>query len=65
LGAGITGYLRRATVFYERLLLLAAAFLLIKPGWATDLIGFLSAGAALMLQLKKSELKAPDNTIRS
>jgi TRAP transporter 4TM/12TM fusion protein len=65
LGAGITGYLRWAASFPERILLFAAAFLLIKPGWATDLIGFLSAGAALMLQLKKSGLKAPDNTTRS
>jgi TRAP transporter 4TM/12TM fusion protein len=60
LGAGITGYLRRATTFYERILLFAAAFLLIKPGWTTDLIGLFSAGTVLMLQVRKSGFKSPD-----
>jgi TRAP transporter 4TM/12TM fusion protein len=60
LGAGITGYLRRTASFAERMLLFAAAFFLIKPGWATDIIGLLSTGAVLLLQIKKSGLKAPD-----
>jgi TRAP transporter 4TM/12TM fusion protein len=60
LGAGITGYLRNATSVYERILLFAAAFLLIKPGWATDLIGLLSAGTVLMLQIRNSGFKPPD-----
>jgi TRAP transporter 4TM/12TM fusion protein len=61
LGAGITGYLRKAASFPEKILLLAAAFLLIKPGWATDLIGFLCAGTVLILQIRKSGFKAPDS----
>jgi TRAP transporter 4TM/12TM fusion protein len=60
LGAGITGHLRNAASFYERILLFAAAFLLIKPGWTTDLIGLLSAGMVLMLQVRKSGFKSPD-----
>jgi UPF0716 family protein affecting phage T7 exclusion len=49
-------------VFYERLLLLAAAFLLIKPGWATDLIGLFSAGTALVMQVRKSGFQTPEKT---
>jgi TRAP-type uncharacterized transport system fused permease subunit len=57
LGAAIIGYLKRTTRLYERSLLFAAAFLLIKPGWATDLIGLLCAGIVLILQVRKSGFK--------
>ena len=40
LAAGMFGYLLREAHIWERLLLVAAAFLLIKPGIITDLIGF-------------------------
>ena len=39
LAAGLHGYLIRQTRLWERLFLLAAAFLLIKPGLITDSIG--------------------------
>jgi TRAP transporter 4TM/12TM fusion protein len=39
LAAGLFGYLLRTAFWWERVLLVAAAFLLIKPGWITDLIG--------------------------
>jgi TRAP transporter 4TM/12TM fusion protein len=40
LAAGMFGYLLRAARAWERILLLLAAVLLIKPGLITDLIGF-------------------------
>ena len=52
LGSGIIGYLLKATRLFDRLLLFAAAFLLISPGVTTDLIGFLCIGMAVVLQLK-------------
>jgi TRAP transporter 4TM/12TM fusion protein len=39
LAAGLFGYLLRAALWWERVLLVVAAFLLIKPGWITDVIG--------------------------
>jgi TRAP transporter 4TM/12TM fusion protein len=39
LAAGLHGYLVRETSAWERVLLVAAAFLLIKPGYITDAIG--------------------------
>ena len=53
LGSGIIGYLLKETRLYERILLFAAAFLLINPGWTTDLIGFLCVGITVAVQLKK------------
>jgi TRAP-type uncharacterized transport system fused permease subunit len=52
LGSGIIGYLLKATRLFDRLLLFAAAFLLISPGVTTDLIGFLCIGMAVVLQVK-------------
>jgi TRAP transporter 4TM/12TM fusion protein len=40
LASGLHGYLLREARVWERVLLLAAAFLLIKPGFVTDAIGF-------------------------
>jgi TRAP-type uncharacterized transport system fused permease subunit len=40
LAAGLYGALLRACAMWERIVLVAVAFLLIKPGWVTDLIGF-------------------------
>lgn len=36
---GVQGYVFRSTNWLERILLLAASMLLIKPGWITDVIG--------------------------
>lgn len=40
LAAGLHGYLLRAATVWERIVLLAAAFCLVKPDWLTDIIGF-------------------------
>ena len=53
LGAAVIGYFARATNLFERLLLFAAAFLLIKPGWITDLCGLVCIALTLYLQLKR------------
>ena len=39
-GNGAIGYFKTAMIRTERVLFLAAAILLIIPGWATDLAGF-------------------------
>jgi len=52
LGGGIIGYFFRATRIHERLLLFAAALLLIKPGLITDISGFLCVVITVFLQLK-------------
>ncbi len=39
LAASLQGYLVRSATMCERMILFAAAILLIKPGWVTDLIG--------------------------
>ena len=59
LGAGIIGYLLRKAPFHERLLLFAAAFLLIKPGVFTDVGGLLCVVVAVILQLKKPSTLGP------
>ena len=53
LGAGVIGYLHRQTPIHERILLLAAAVLLIKPGLVTDIGGFLCIVLTIVLQMKK------------
>jgi TRAP transporter 4TM/12TM fusion protein len=51
LAAGLFGYLARSALVWERLFLLGAAILLIKPGLVTDLIG-----AGLVLSVLLSQL---------
>lgn len=46
LSAGLFGYLLRPASMWQRALLVAAAVLLIKPGWTTDLAG---AGLAMVV----------------
>jgi TRAP transporter 4TM/12TM fusion protein len=53
LAAGITGFFLKKTKWQERILLLAAAFLLIKPGWFTDLFGLVCIGLTIALQLQR------------
>jgi TRAP transporter 4TM/12TM fusion protein len=50
LAAGMFGYLVREARVWERVLLVAAAVLLIKPGLATDLIGFALLATVLVNQ---------------
>jgi TRAP-type uncharacterized transport system fused permease subunit len=40
IAAGFFGYLLRPASMWQRVALVAAALLLIKPGWITDLLGF-------------------------
>jgi len=47
LGAGLHGYLLRSALWWERLLLIGAAFCLIKPGWMTDLVGLALLGVVV------------------
>ena len=51
LAAGLHGYFMRRANVIERLLLIAAAFTLIKPGIVTDLVGAALIAAVLGLQL--------------
>ena len=56
---GIIGYFIDHTRFYDRILLFAAALLLIKPGWATDVIGILCIIVAAVLQIKRTPRPQP------
>jgi len=60
LGAGIIGYFLRKTSIPERILLFAAALLLIKPGLITDISGFLCVVITVFLQLKGRSSMAHD-----
>ncbi|MEE9421135.1 MAG: DUF3394 domain-containing protein, partial [Desulfatiglandaceae bacterium] len=60
LGAGIISYFVKQTNSYERIFLLAAAFLLIKPGLMTDLLGLGCVGFTLYHQLRKAVPLMPD-----
>jgi TRAP transporter 4TM/12TM fusion protein len=51
LAAGLHGYFMRRANVIERLLLVAAALTLIKPGLLTDAVGVALIGGVLMLQL--------------
>jgi len=53
LGAGIIGYLIKESPFFERILLFAAAFLLIKPGTFTDLAGLACVAVIILLQIRR------------
>ena len=54
LAAGLMGYLRGEARWCERVLLVAAALLLIKPGYITDGIGAVLLLAALASQWLRS-----------
>jgi TRAP transporter 4TM/12TM fusion protein len=58
LSAGLFGYLLRPATWWQRAILIAAALLLIKPGWVTDLIGLLLAAAVAAIQLISSRRAA-------
>jgi TRAP-type uncharacterized transport system fused permease subunit len=50
LGAGISGYFRKEASWWERMVLMVAAVLLIKPGMISDIIGFVLAGGIFLYQ---------------
>ena len=50
LAAGLMGYLRRPCVWWERVLLVVAAILLIKPGLVTDGVGFACLAVVVVSQ---------------
>jgi TRAP transporter 4TM/12TM fusion protein len=50
LAAALEGYFLRTATWFERLLFLAAAFLLIDPGAVTDLIGLAVLGVVIAIQ---------------
>jgi TRAP transporter 4TM/12TM fusion protein len=53
LSAGVVGFINRPLGLLERIAAIAAALLLIKPGWITDLIGVIIVVILLVLQRKK------------
>ncbi len=59
LAGAVVGYLLRPATWLERLLLFAAALLLIKPGLATDTAGFGLLALALVLQRVRAPLPVP------
>ena len=50
LAAGLQGYLLREARWWERIALLVAALLLIKPGYITDAIGLMLLAGVLVAQ---------------
>jgi TRAP-type uncharacterized transport system fused permease subunit len=60
LGGGIIGYLHKPARIHERVLLLAAALLLIKPGLMTDIGGFLCVAVVVFFQIKKQPSPVSD-----
>lgn len=64
LSAGVSGFWRRPCNIFERLALLAASLLLIKPGFVGDLVGFGLVGLVLLsqwrLRARKQEVEAYD-----
>ncbi len=59
LGAGVGNFLLTHNRIPERLMLFAAAVLLIKPGWITDLIGLVLIAAVLSSQYWRLRREAP------
>jgi len=53
LAAGLFGYLFRPAPMWQRVLLVIAALLLIKPGWITDLVGVALAAVVTIAQLSR------------
>jgi len=53
-GGALTGYLFRKATAFERISLLASAFLLLDEGWTTDIVG--AALLVLVIVLQKVSL---------
>ena len=58
LAAGLMGHLRRPCNWWERTLLVVAALLLIKPGYASDAVGLAVLGVLLLLQTARTRTAA-------
>lgn len=66
LASALHGYLLRASFWWEQILLLVAALVLITPGWKTDLIGLALVVVVLASQkLIRREMAPPSATARS
>ncbi|HKU85467.1 MAG TPA: TRAP transporter permease [Casimicrobiaceae bacterium] len=61
LAAGLMGWLRRECAWWERTLLVAAALLLIKPGYITDAIGLVLLGVVVAAQWRPRLLRGQSN----
>jgi TRAP-type uncharacterized transport system fused permease subunit len=57
LAAGMQGFFIDEDTWYERILLLAVAFCLVKPGVYSDIIGLAGLGCVYYLQKKRTGLK--------
>jgi TRAP-type uncharacterized transport system fused permease subunit len=64
LAAGLHGYLISHAQMWERVLLVAAAFCLIKPGLATDLAGAALAGTVIASQVLRGRRPVPGFTLK-
>lgn len=62
LAAGLSGYLITTTRKIERVILISAAFVLIKPGISTDLIGAALIAIALLLQIKSRQAASTNHS---
>jgi len=56
--AGLFGYLLRPATWWQRALLIAAALLLIQPGWVSDGVGFALAALVGGVQVANSRRAA-------
>ena len=61
LAAGLYGYLLRECSLWQRLALVVAALMLIKPGWATDLAGIVLVSVVLVAQRRSARLALKPN----
>jgi TRAP-type uncharacterized transport system fused permease subunit len=64
LAAGLFGYLARPCRPWQRVVLIVAALLMIKPGWITDVagIGLLAAVLAIQLLVDQRRVKPAEGT---
>jgi TRAP-type uncharacterized transport system fused permease subunit len=60
LAAGMTGFLKRDTIWYEQGLLLIGGGMMIAPGVLTNAIGLAVAIGAYVLQRMKPDLRTPN-----
>ena len=65
LSAGLFGYWLRPASMFERALLVAAALLLIKPGWVTDLVGLALAVFVALMQIAAKRRAGPEQPEQS
>jgi TRAP transporter 4TM/12TM fusion protein len=59
LAAGLHGYFLRRAALWERAVLIAAAFCLVKPDWMTDVLGVALFGLVAAAQWAERDWRAP------